>query len=196
MLFSLVKIWEPMVRRNSPAQQIAFHRKLAEIFKNSFLYVQQRMNIDPLSPRFKPEFTERSGGFFPENDRNERTIVPFYSWDTTRRDFLILQLRSVVERKVSGAIAELGVYQGETAKLFHHYAPDRQFHLFDTFEGFKKSEVVSDQKRGQKVPEKLFSDTNLDLVKTNICPRNNNLFFHVGFFPESIPKELHEVDFG
>lgn len=34
---------------------------------------------------------------------------------------LIKLVRSILERNVEGAFAELGVYRGETARLLHHY---------------------------------------------------------------------------
>ena len=56
--------------------------------------------------------------------------------DTVRRDMLVLLLRDLIERRVPGDMAELGVYKGLTARLIHHYAPERTLHLYDTFQGF------------------------------------------------------------
>ena len=65
-----------------------------------------------------------------------RNIIDICSHDLVRRDMIVLLLRTIVENETKGEIAELGVYKGETAKLIHHYCPERMLNLFDTFEGF------------------------------------------------------------
>jgi hypothetical protein len=79
-----------------------------------------------------------TGGFFPGANHEGRRIYNLDAHDNTRRDMLVLLLRTLIDRKVPGAFAELGVYKGLTARLIHHYAPERTLHLFDTFEGFTK----------------------------------------------------------
>lgn len=46
---------------------------------------------------------------------------------------------------VPGAIAELGVYKGDTAWQMNYYLPEKQFYLFDTFEGFSESDVATEK---------------------------------------------------
>ena len=71
-------------------------------------------------------------------------LIDLDPWDSTRRDMLILLLRTIIEKNIKGDFAELGVYQGKTAKLIHHYAPERNLHLFDTFEGFGQKMAMSE----------------------------------------------------
>ena len=64
--------------------------------------------------------------------------------DWTRLFFLIANVESLMERAVPGAIAELGVYKGATAKILNMLAPERSVYLFDTFSGFDERDVKND----------------------------------------------------
>ena len=94
------------------------------------------MDIDPRSIWHDPDFVAATGGFLIPEDRVDRRICSLEAWDNVRRDMLVLLMRSVIARRVEGDFAELGVYQGGSARLIHHYAPERVLHLFDTFSGF------------------------------------------------------------
>lgn len=60
--------------------------------------------------------------------------------------FLTLQLiaRKIIENKVPGNVAELGVYKGEFAREINSLFPENKMYLFDTFEGFNKEEYKYD----------------------------------------------------
>jgi O-methyltransferase len=58
--------------------------------------------------------------------------------------FLVASVEALEENGVPGAIAELGVYKGSSAKIIHHLAPDRDLYLFDTFDGFPESHARRD----------------------------------------------------
>lgn len=45
------------------------------------------------------------------------------------------------EKNIQGAVAELGVYRGDFAKVINSVFPDRKFYLFDTFEGFPETDL-------------------------------------------------------
>lgn len=185
--------WMRRLKNADPARKIAVHRGMAEELRGGFVYLQQQMNIHPDSPRHKKEFVDLSGGFFPGEDKKGRNLKEFYSWDTTRRDMLLLLLREVEERKVDGAIAELGVYRGESARLFHHYAPERDLYLFDTFEGFDATEAAMDRKSGQAVPEKLFADTSEEQVRQYVNPQSEKVKLFAGRFPDTVTDEVRGI---
>jgi O-methyltransferase len=101
------------------------------------------------------------------------------------RDWSIsLALETIRKEKLEGAMAEVGVYQGMMAKLYHHHIPEKKLHLFDTFEGFPDAdlEVESDDR---------FRDTNLDKV-SELVGGNENIIFHKGYFPETAKGLEHE----
>jgi O-methyltransferase len=87
---------------------------------------------------------------------------------------IALLLRDVIERGISGDIAELGVYRGLTAKLIHHYAPEKTLHLFDTFSGFDARDVCGETK-SERPGVSHFGDTNVEGVMRYISPVNENI---------------------
>jgi O-methyltransferase len=170
-------------------------QKICWLFQNRSFFLQGQMDIHP-NARWRSDLVAATGGFYPPNDPTARTVCNLDAHDNTRRDMLVLLLRTVIEKQVPGAFAELGVYQGLTARLMHHYAPERPLHLFDTFQGFTPRASLSEMRNtGEEVPPSQFSDTSLERVKRFIRQRNDNVHFHPGYFPESIPKQLHAETF-
>jgi hypothetical protein len=142
-------------------------------------FLQSEMDISPRSIRHNPQFASDTGGFLIPADRIERRICALEACDHVRRDMMVLLMRSVLIRRIDGDFAELGVYRGVTARLIHHYAPDRRLHLFDTFSGFDGRELDTTSHAG------LFSDTSIETVMRNIAPRSENVIVHAGRFPET-----------
>lgn len=102
--------------------------------------------------------------------------------DLNRLYFLYENVSSLIEQDIPGAFGELGVYKGNTAKLFHTLAPNRNLYLFDTFSGFDAAapmphEVPDDYSR--------FDDTSIDYVKNFIGP-SDKVHYCQGKFPETI----------
>jgi len=64
--------------------------------------------------------------------------------DYARLYFLISCMEAIEEDGIPGAIAELGVYKGGSAKVLHHLSQHRPLYLFDTFSGFPE-EHASDE---------------------------------------------------
>ena len=60
---------------------------------------------------------------------------------------LELVANEILERNTPGAVAELGVYRGEFARLINVAFPDRKLYLFDTFSGFDKEQVREDREQ-------------------------------------------------
>jgi O-methyltransferase len=157
------------------------------------------MNIDSRSPWSDPSFIEKTGGLFPKNEKHGRRI-PDFPVDTTRRDVILLMLKSIEERRVPGEMAEFGVYQGDSARLIHAYLPVRKLYLFDTFHGFTDEDIEAEREKLGILKEKLayfpggktrFSDSkfaaqNLSDWKVFVCP---------GHFPESITREAKQEVF-
>ena len=67
----------------------------------------------------------------PKNDKG----------DLVRLYFLLNQIEYIKKNNILGLIAEVGVFKGTTARLFHQAFPDREIFLFDTFEGFDERDV-------------------------------------------------------
>ena len=123
-----------------------------------------------------------------KQERKFKDKVRFYS--------IWLQLKRINDKQISGAIAELGVYKGETAKLIHHMLPDRAFYLFDSFSGLPK-QVIKEDCDGTVRPQTVqFDNTSPDEVLKYIDGNNNKLHIREGIFPsttEDIPDEQYAL---
>jgi len=184
----------------NPSKYLPYARRaalqpLCHIFRNSSFFLQGQMDIHPRS-RWRSHLRESTGGFLIAGDTTSRSVANLDAYDNTRRDMLALLLRTITVHRVPGAFAEVGVYRGWTARLLHHYAPERMLHLFDTFKGFTARAADAEERAtGLKVDSALFSDTSLERVRRYIAPRNENVKFHPGFFPDSLPTELYQERF-
>ncbi len=145
------------------------------------------MDIDTLSPWYDKKFNETTGGFYLLNDPVNRTIVNIQLHDNLRKDMLVLLMRSIVERKIAGAVAEVGVYKGETAKLLHYYLPEKKLYLFDTFQGFAENDISSEKTETNLIIDKTdFTNTNVAKVLNYIDPLNKNVVTIEGRFPDTV----------
>jgi O-methyltransferase len=101
--------------------------------------------------------------------------------DLTRFYFLYLQIESLQEKRIEGAFAELGVFQGTTARLFRTLAPERELFLFDTFEGFAVEDVRQEHAAGKARAGGWLCS--FEKVKNFVGERNTH--FIKGRFPET-----------
>ncbi|MBQ2678273.1 MAG: class I SAM-dependent methyltransferase [Firmicutes bacterium] len=94
-------------------------------------------------------------------------------------------IERVLENGVEGAVAELGVYKGDTAWQINALMPERRFYLFDTFEGFDERDVSKEENMSfSKARLGDFSDTSVESVmKRFIYPRS--VIVRKGYFPET-----------
>jgi hypothetical protein len=81
--------------------------------------------------------------------------------------------------QLHGCVAEIGVYKGGTARILARNTR-KHVHLFDTFKGLPASKI---QTRDLVLPNWL-DDVAESEVKL-ILGREEDIFFHVGIFPES-----------
>ncbi len=115
------------------------------------------------------------------------------NYDYVRYTTLKLLAKEIRERNISGDIAELGVFQGEFASLMNYFLPERNLHLFDTFEGFvakdKEYEIEHGYTNADKFLEKgEFANTCVkDVLKKMNFPEK--CVFHQGYFPDTIPED-------
>ncbi len=170
---------------------------LSYMFKNTAFFMQGQMDIHPGSRWYNQSLVEQTGGFFPLEDNGiTRKIESLEPWDNTRRDMMILLLKTICDYDIPGDFVELGVYQGYTARLIHRYAPERKLHLFDTFKGFPEESMQVDREKAKNpISKKLFSDTSIEHVKKIISSKNDNVFYYKGYFPDTIPVDFRKKTF-
>ena len=173
-----------------------FQQNFVWLFKNSAFFMQKQMAIHPESRSFNKELTLQTGGFFLTDGNTNRKINSLEPWDNTRRDMIILLLRTICQHNVQGEFVELGVYKGYTARLIHHYTPERKLNLFDTFDGFPKKNIITDKEKvNNTVSNRSFKDTSTEYVLKNISPQNDNISIYKGYFPDTIPQEFENKKF-
>lgn len=86
-------------------------------------------------------------------------------------------------KEIPGAFAELGVYKGESAHIIHLMDPSREFHLFDTFEGFTEKDLAAEEGKAATYTKHNFADTSIESVKSKLT--SEKFIFHKGYFPET-----------
>lgn len=84
---------------------------------------------------------------------------------------------------LDGDMAEVGVYQGGSARLICEAKGNRKLHLFDTFEGLHNVSDSDTHFEGIRCwKEKQFSRVDLESVKSYLS-EFDNVFFYKGEFP-------------
>lgn len=102
-----------------------------------------------------------------------------------------LIVQEINEKKLGGAVAEVGVYKGEFAKYINLGFADKKFYLFDTFEGFHENDVRIENSNNLSEGSQDFSNTSIDVV-LNKMPYKQNCIIKKGYFPDSLDG-LEEV---
>lgn len=106
------------------------------------------------------------------------------STDVVRAAALDLAAREIAETGVEGAVAEVGVFQGDFAQLINRRFPDRTLYLFDTFEGFDAGDVAAETEQGTSEIPHTFAHTSEDLALSKL-PHRDRAVVRKGWFPES-----------
>lgn len=118
-------------------------------------------------------------------------ILPMESYgypsnDWCRYSTFRLVAEEIKRKNLSGEMAELGVYQGNTASYLNRLFPEKILYLFDTFEGFSESDVNKESGGGFSVSRTgQFSDTNIALVLEKILAPEH-IVIRKGFFPDTV----------
>lgn len=102
--------------------------------------------------------------------------------DYIRLKTLELCARQIAEKRVKGAVAEVGVYKGLFAAEINKNFPTKSLYLFDTFEGFDKKDIDTEKKQNFSTGEQDFSDTSVEMVLSRM-PHKEKCIIKKGFFP-------------
>lgn len=103
----------------------------------------------------------------------------------------------VRDEKMAGSVAECGVFRGDYAQYINSFFPDRKLYLFDSFDGFRKEDLLEkdfherELSDGHCIPDNIleslisFSTTSVPLVmKKMIYPEN--VIIKQGYVPETL----------
>ena len=86
---------------------------------------------------------------------------------------------------IPGACAEVGVFQGDTAKIINKAFADRKLYLFDTFSGFDARDVESERQNGfSEAKTGDYHDTSVERVLQKM-EFPDQCVIKKGYFPET-----------
>ena len=71
--------------------------------------------------------------------------TPIYTKDYFRYRTFEFVAKEILQDKVEGAVAELGVFRGTFASLINEIFKEKRMYLFDTFEGFVTEEAANEK---------------------------------------------------
>ncbi len=106
----------------------------------------------------------------------------------TANELFLVHSIARAQNKQPGAFAEVGVYEGSSARTTCEVKGDKELHLFDTFEGLPKS---VEQDRG--IHRESQYACSLESVQKYL-EDYQDVFFYKGLFPDSA-KDLQEMKF-
>jgi O-methyltransferase len=86
--------------------------------------------------------------------------------------------------RIGGAVAELGVYQGDFAKYINELFTDKKIYLFDTFDGFSYEDVLVDREHNYSTGMENWKNTSIDIVLSKM-KYPHNVIFVKGYFPDT-----------
>lgn len=124
---------------------------------------------------------DKSGGIlYPSTPRYKmlnKFLSPFRKPESLMSEPEVHQLISAVidTSQIEGDIAEVGVYQGGSAKIICQIKGTKALHLFDTFNGLPYSDDI--YKKGDY-------RSHYELVKRHF-KKYHNVFIYKGIFPET-----------
>jgi len=132
-----------------------------------------KLNIHPVSLCTMPVWPHGKLEMMPSED------------DYCRMMTLRLAAERIVQKKIPGSIAELGVYRGELASVLNRLFYDRTLYLFDTFEGFSNNDLADGQE-GEHSQAAVgdFKDTSLDMVLARMA-HPEKIVLKKGYFPDT-----------
>ncbi len=129
-------------------------------------------------------------GKFLKYNTNFKTILkardPGKGLTVTEEEAYTLYSGVKATNPLSGCIAEIGVYKGNSATIICEVKNQRDLYLFDTFEGMP-NEQISDQDEWDFDTHR---DTNLESVEKYLS-RYAGVFFVPGVFPDSLETHKH-----
>ncbi|MDR3345010.1 MAG: TylF/MycF family methyltransferase [Oscillospiraceae bacterium] len=115
-------------------------------------------------------------------NKHERFV--YEDGDYVRNAALELAAREIAQLNIDGAVAELGVYRGDFAKLINAAFPERKLYLFDTFDGFDERQAEHEAAVNLSSGAEDFSDTGVEIVLRKMKSKANCVV-RKGLFPQS-----------
>ncbi len=109
---------------------------------------------------------------------------------------LLAELERLLLKDVPGSMVEFGCYTGTAslfiARMLHALAPDRTFHVYDSFEGLPEKSVEDQSAAGEQFKRGELAASKREFI-TNFKKANLKLpIIHKGWFSDVQSKDLPE----
>ena len=105
-----------------------------------------------------------------------------YYYNYVRFKTFELCANEIISESIVGAVAELGVFQGEFSEYINYMFPDRYLYLFDTFEGYSKNEIAVNIEENKRMIYDHYKDTDENVVLDRM-PHKEKVIIKKGYFP-------------
>lgn len=118
---------------------------------------------------------------------------PVYMGDYFRYRSFEYMAELLEEDGIEGAVSELGVFRGDFSALLNQKLPQRKLYLFDTFEGFDRTEIDRETELGRcdEMFAQYHTETSVERMLGNL-PFPEQAAVCRGLFPASVTKEAEE----
>ena len=139
--------------------------QLKELGFTNFHYVRELLHAERFLLKYSKDFIELL-----------KKIKEVCNMDSEEKFTLYSSMKAV--SNLNGAVAEVGVYRGGSAKILCELKGDKPIYLFDTFKGLPETQKKDLVKKGW------LDDTSLEIVKEYLS-EYENVFFYKGLFPDT-----------
>jgi len=117
-------------------------------------------------------------------DRKRNMFIYEYG-DYVRFSSLELIAEEINKKKLSGCVAELGVYKGDFAQHINEIFPNRKLFLYDTFSGFDERDIkIEKEKSFSSARQNDFSYENIEKILKKMKYKENCII-KKGYFPQT-----------
>ena len=130
---------------------------------------------------------KKNGALIFYNDKERSAIVDVIRFVRSENKMLLqtneaYQLYMLVKKthKLKAGIAEVGCFMGGSSKIICEAKGDKEFDVFDTFEGLPELNDIDDPSQFQKGQY----SASYEFVK-NYLSQYPNVFLHKGYFPDT-----------
>lgn len=114
----------------------------------------------------------------------DKIVFDYCVYIVDAREVFIKNYSKLMNRKqLCGAVAEAGVWKGDSAKIINECFPDSSLYLFDTFEGFQKIHIEKESEDRTEMIGR-FADTSEELVMGKM-KYPEKVIIKRGLFPET-----------
>lgn len=98
----------------------------------------------------------------------------------------------IYEQNINGAVAECGVFRGDSAKYLNMFFSDRKLYLCDTYEGFDIDDLQDEKENNRGsfqesrfLDKFFFAGTSVELVMSKM-PNKKQIVIKKGYFPSTM----------